>query len=96
MYRASLAAAILGALLMSGPAHAEPSQKSGVILAQWEWGGPPPPYSWGGGGQCRQLRRQLHRLYAMRESSPPWQRAGIQPGIRETRAQLRYYCPGYY
>jgi len=92
MYRASLAAALLGlgALLACGPAQAAP-QTSGVILAQW--GGPPPRA--GGGNPCWRLRRQLQRLYAMRAAAPPWERPGIQPGIRQTRMQLRYNCPGY-
>jgi hypothetical protein len=95
MYRASLAAAVfgLGALLTLAPAHAASPQQSSVILAQW--GGPPPPARGGGRGYCRQLRHQLHRLHAMREAAPPWERARIQPGIRETRAQLRHYCPGW-
>jgi hypothetical protein len=95
MYRTSLAAAILGvgALVMCGPAQAAPPQQSGVILAQWGPGGPPPG---AGGNPCWRLRRQLQRLYAIRDSAPPWQQPTIQPGIRQTRMQLRYNCPGYY
>ena len=95
MYRASLAAAVLGlgTLLTFGPAQAAAPQESGVILAQW--GGPPPPWAAGDPRACWRLRRQLQRLYAIRASSPPWERPGIQPGIRQTRAQLRYYCPGF-
>jgi hypothetical protein len=95
MYRASLAAAVLGlgALVMSGPAYAAPPQKSGVVLAQW--GGPPPPPWAGGGGHCQRLWHRLQRFRAIRNTAPPWERRGIQPGIRETRAQMRYYCPGY-
>jgi hypothetical protein len=95
MYRVSLAAAVLGlgALLTPAPAHAAAPQQPGVILAQW--GGPPPPPAWDSRRYCRQLRHQLHRLQAMRDAAPPWERPRIQPGIRETRAQLRYYCPGW-
>jgi hypothetical protein len=97
MYRASLAAAVLGlgALLTFAPAQASPPQQSGVILAQWGPGGPPLPWAGGGRPSCWRLRRQLQQLYAMAESAPPWQRPGIQPGIRQTRMQLRYYCPGF-
>ena len=92
MYRASLTAAILGlgTLLTFGPAHAAPPREAGVILAQWR---APPP--WADGETCWRLRRQLHRLYAIRASAPPWERPGIQPGIRQTRIELRHNCPGF-
>jgi len=96
MYRASLAAAVLGlsALLTFAPAHAAPPQKSGVILAQWEGGGPP-PWAGSGGGNCWHLQRRLQKLYMMREVATPWERPGVEQGIQEAQAQLQYYCPGF-
>jgi hypothetical protein len=94
MYRASLAAAVLGvgALLTFGPAHAAPPPEAGIILAQW--GGPGP---WAGDprGHCWQLRQQLDQLRVMRDTAAPWDRPGIEPGIIETRHRLHYECPGF-
>ena len=94
MYRASLAAAVLGlgALLSFGPAQAAPPQQAGVIPAQW--GGPPP---WAGDprNHCSQLRQQLDQLRAMQETAAPWDRPGIEPGIIETRQRLQNECPGF-
>ena len=106
MYRALLAAAILGsgALLTFAPAHAVPPQKSGVILAQWGGNGPPPwagggggppPWAGGGGGNCEHLQHRLQKLYMMREVASPWERPGVEQGIQETQAQLQYYCRGF-
>jgi len=94
MFRASLAAAVLGvgALLTFGPANAAPPKEAGIIPAQW--GGPPP---WAGDPRdhCLQLRQQLDQLRVMRDTAAPWDRPGIQPGIMETRHRLRSECPGF-
>ena len=107
MYRACLAAAVLGlgALLILAPAHAASPQKSGVILAQWGGNGPPPwagrgggngPPPWAGGGDnCGPLQHQLQKLYMMREVAPPWERPGVEQSIQETQAQLQYHCRGF-